>query len=94
MMKYWLTFFKQSFKLLGTLCFGLFIFVLYLLFTPQGSELCLTLVSEWSPYQIQYTHFSGYLARQVHFDNLKVSGNHLLVKAESLDLKWVLVDLL
>lgn len=94
MIRLWLRFFKQCFKLLGTFCFGLFIFVLYLLFTPQGSELCLTLLSEWSPYQIQYTHFSGYLARQAHFDNLQISGKHLLVKADSLDLKWIAVDLL
>lgn len=89
-----LSFLKQCLKLTLTLCFGLFVFGLYLLFTAHGGQLLLSIVSEVSPYRIEYQQFSGYLARQAHFEGLKLSGPTIQVEANHLSARWILVDLL
>lgn len=84
---------KQCLKLAATLCFALLTFALYLFFTSHGSQLLLSIISERSPYQIEYQHFSGYLARQAHFEGLKLSGPNIQLEADQLNARWILVDL-
>lgn len=84
---------KQCFKLVTTLCFALLTFILYLFFTPLGSQLLLSMISERSAYHIEYQHFSGYLAKQAHFEGLKLSGPNIQLEADKFDARWILVDL-
>lgn len=79
---------------MATLCFALFIFIVYLFFTPPGGELLFSIISEVSSYRIEYRNFSGYLARQAHFERFTLSGPNIEVKANQLNARWVLVDLL
>lgn len=90
----WLGFIKKTLKLSATLCFAGVVFALYLLFTSHGSQILIAIISETSPYQIEYQQFSGYLARQADFQGLKITGPNLQVHASALHARWDLVDLL
>lgn len=85
---------KKTIKLGATLGFGVIAFGLYLLFTSHGSQILLNIVSEMTPYKIEYQHFTGYLARQAHFQGLTITGPNLQVHATTLYARWNLVDLL
>lgn len=90
----WLKTFTFLTKLTTSLALATVIFCLYLLFTPHGSALLLSVLSEMTPYQITYSGFSGYLARQVTFEDLHIKGKGVEIHAETLHMRWNMVDLL
>lgn len=89
-----LTTLKRFLKLSATLGIGVFLFALYLLFTENGSKTLLAIISELTPYQISYTEFSGYLARQADFKKLTLTGPNLQLHANSFSMRWTLSDLM
>lgn len=69
-------------------------FTLYLIVTPQGLKTTLHLISDFSPYKIQFTQVDGALISHAHLKDFQLHGPNLIVKASELDIGWQLATLL
>lgn len=86
--------FKKAAKLTATLAFALLIFVSYLVFTPTGTKTALSLISDYTPYQIEFTHLEGCLAHHLEMTNFHLTGPQMEVRAMKISMGWKLAELI
>ncbi len=79
---------KKTVKLLFALVAAVSLFGLFLIFTPKGNQIALTLISELTPYQVQFSSMKGNLYNHVLFEDLQIKGPELVVKSKRLEMRW------
>lgn len=72
---------------------ALLIFLLYVIFTPSGTKIALLLLSDLTPYQIQYRELKGTLAKQITFEDLHLITPDYTIAAKQLAVHGRLSDL-
>lgn len=59
-------------------------FVGYLMFTPHGAKTSIRLISDLSPYDIEYSNLAGTFAGQLTFYDFKLTGPQIKTTAEKI----------
>ncbi|MFI4937316.1 MAG: translocation/assembly module TamB domain-containing protein [Candidatus Berkiellales bacterium] len=88
-----LSLFKKATKLIALIFITLCAMALYVVFTPHGAKLTLQVISEITPYQIQFTDISGYLLDHLILKDFQLKGPDFDAKAETLEIGWNLEDI-
>lgn len=83
---------KKIAKLCGTVVFAAFAFLIYCFYVPHGSEIALQLITQFSPYEIEFREANGSFATQLAFEDLKVNGPRVSLTAAHVELSWDWLD--
>ncbi len=85
---------KKTVKLLFALIAATLIFGLFLIFTPKGNQIALMLVSELTPYKVNFSHLEGTLYNHIVLRDLDVKGPNLALSAKRLEMHWDFKEML
>jgi len=85
---------KKATKLVLGGIFGGLLFVGFLILTETGAKLTLSLINEFTPYQIQYQNVSGTLVHQFSLEKFELQGPKFDAKGEKIHITWHLAHLL